>query len=151
MLPNVNSLPWPNFPNANVQTLALPTVNFEVPALPELKLPQPNLPNVNIHPPSLPNLNSMEGMSTAVHRISDASLTNFGNAILSTIKFTGGIVIIYLSHPQWHLGYVPFVYFIEWPNICHLDHWQCQSCCSFGDASLIYKNSWLNLGQVACR
>ena len=66
-----------------------------MPALPELKLPQPNLPNnVNIHPPSLPNLNSMEGTSTAVYRISDASLTNFGNAILYTIKFMGVIVII---------------------------------------------------------
>jgi len=96
-LPNVNNLPRPNFPNANVQTPALPTVNFEMPALPELNLPQPSLPNVNIHPPSLPNLNIMEGTSATVHRIGDASLTDFGNAILSTIKFTGGIIIKFLD------------------------------------------------------
>lgn len=91
-LPNVNNLPRPNFPNANIQTPALPTVNFEMPALPEL-----NLPNVNLHPPTLPNLNIMEGTSATVHRIGDASLTDFGNAILSTIKFTGGIIIKFLD------------------------------------------------------
>jgi hypothetical protein len=91
---NVDNLPRPNFPNVNVQTPALPTVNFEMPAIPELKLPQPNLPIVSIHPPSLPNLNITKATSAAVHRIGDTSLTNFGNTILSTIKFTGVIIFL---------------------------------------------------------
>jgi hypothetical protein len=57
----------------------------------------PKLPQVHVDMPTLPNLSIIDGTSAAVRRIGDASLVDFGNAVLSTIKFTGGIVVKFLD------------------------------------------------------
>jgi len=57
----------------------------------------PKLPQVHVGLPTLPNLSIIDGTSAAVRRIGDASLVDFGNAVLSTIKFTGGIVVRFLD------------------------------------------------------
>jgi len=97
-LPNLNVQP-PTLPEMkmNLPAPSLPNVNFEAPSLPHVNLPQPNLPNVNIQAPALPNLNIVEGTNAAVNRVGDASLTDFGNGIISAIKFTGGIIIKFLD------------------------------------------------------
>jgi hypothetical protein len=57
----------------------------------------PKLPQAHVGQPTLPNLSIIDGTSAAVRRIGDASLVDFGNAVLSTIKFTGGIVVRFLD------------------------------------------------------
>ena len=57
----------------------------------------PKLPQVHVGLPTFPNLSIIDGTSAAVRQIGDASLADFGNAVLSTIKFTGGIVVRFLD------------------------------------------------------
>ncbi|KAL3797589.1 hypothetical protein ACHAW5_003308 [Stephanodiscus triporus] len=57
----------------------------------------PNSPQLHMHLPTLPNLNIFDGTSDTLRRIGDASLSDFGNSVLSTFKFTGGIVVKFLD------------------------------------------------------
>lgn len=86
-------------PNLNIQPLAFPDVSAQVPNLPAPPtLPNVNMPSVNLPQPSfLPNLNIVEGTNAALKRVGDASLTDFGNVVLSAIKFIGGIVVNFLD------------------------------------------------------
>lgn len=86
-------------PNLNIQPLDFPDANVQVPNLPlPPALPNVNMPSVNLpHPSFLPNLNIVEGTSAAFKSMGDASLTDFGNVVLSAIKFIGGIVVKFLD------------------------------------------------------
>ena len=96
---NVNNLP-------HLENTALPKVNLATSeALPGFtKLDDvsslSNLPSMNdlhIHPPAMPNLHITEATSMAAQRVGDASLSDFGNSILSTIQFTGGILVKFVD------------------------------------------------------
>jgi len=93
--------PPPTMPKVN---LNVPNVKFDAPTLPHVDLPAvniqtPPLPAVNmpnIPPPSLPTP-VVEGTNAAMKSVGDASLSDFGNGVISAIKFTGGIMVKFLD------------------------------------------------------
>ena len=77
---------------SKVAAFRLPSFDMEASGFDAAKLPQ-----VHVDLPTLPNLSIIDGTSAALRRIGDASLSDFGNAVLSAIKFTGGIVVKFLD------------------------------------------------------
>ncbi len=63
---------------------------------PSFDLATPKLPNAVIHLPTS-NMNVIKETSAAINRIGDASLSDVGNVILSTINFIGGMIINFID------------------------------------------------------
>lgn len=98
--PASDALPDPTLPDgAVVQSPAMPAANWEPPTFPEWTFPaRPHLPDLDhLQPPTLPEFNIREGAAAAVERVNDASLADFGSAVLSAIHFTGGILLKFLD------------------------------------------------------
>ena len=57
----------------------------------------PDSPLVRVDLPTLPNPRIIDGTTAVVQRIGNSSLSDFGNAVLSAFKFTGGIVVKFLD------------------------------------------------------
>jgi len=90
----VAELPPPSLPKLNFEAPALPNVKLPQPHLPEANLQAPSLPKMDIHPPSIPS-NVVDGL--ALKHVGDASLSDFGNGIVSSIQFIGGILVKFLD------------------------------------------------------
>jgi len=90
----VAELPPPSLPKLNFEAPALPNVKLPQPHLPEVNLQAPSLPKMDIHPPSIPS-NVVDGL--ALKHVGDASLSDFGNGIVSSIQFIGGVLVKFLD------------------------------------------------------
>jgi hypothetical protein len=89
-------------PQVDLPRPTMSSVNIQSPKLPDMNLPHTTMPNVNLEMPAfphpyLPHVGVVEKTNVAMTSVREASLADFGDGVISAVKFTGGITLKFLD------------------------------------------------------